>query len=246
MSVEFFIALGLSVLGGLGGLLVASGILLISDSTRARLIPWLVSYAVGALLGVSMLAILPETLELLPASHVFATLLVGILVFFVLEKLVLWRHCHIHDCEVHDGSVFPVLIGDAFHNFVDGAVIAAAVMTSVPLGISTAVAVAAHEIPQEVGDFAILLHAGYSRRRALLLNLMSAGASALGAVVAFFALDLVPLVRPYFLALAAASFLYVAMADLIPGLHRGRTDASSLRQILLIAAGVGSTLIFVL
>jgi zinc and cadmium transporter len=246
VSFEFFIALGLSVLGGLGGLLVASGILLISDSTRARLVPWLVSYAVGALLGVSMLAILPETLELLPASRVFATLLVGILVFFVLEKLVLWRHCHIHDCEVHDGSVFPVLIGDAFHNFVDGAVIAAAVMTSVPLGISTAVAVAAHEIPQEVGDFAILLHAGYSRRRALLLNLMSAGASALGAVVAFFALDLVPLVRPYFLALAAASFLYVAMADLIPGLHRGRTDASSLRQILLIAAGVGSTLIFVL
>jgi zinc and cadmium transporter len=246
VSFEFFIALGLSVLGGLGGLLVASGILLISDSTRARLIPWLVSYAVGALLGVSMLAILPETLELLPASRVFATLLVGILVFFVLEKLVLWRHCHIHDCEVHDGSVFPVLIGDAFHNFVDGAVIAAAVMTSVPLGISTAIAVAAHEIPQEVGDFAILLHAGYSRRRALLLNLMSAGASALGAVVAFFALDLVPLVRPYFLALAAASFLYVAMADLIPGLHRGRTDASSLRQILLIAAGVGSTLIFVL
>jgi zinc and cadmium transporter len=242
----FFIALGLSVLGGLGGLLVASGILLINDSARARLIPWLVSYAVGALLGVSMLAILPETLEELPASRVFATLLIGILVFFVLEKLVLWRHCHTHDCEVHDGSVFPVLVGDAFHNFVDGAVIAAAVMTSVPLGISTAVAVAAHEIPQEVGDFAILLHAGYSRTRALLLNLMSAGASALGAVVAFFALDVVPVVRPYFLALAAASFLYVAMADLIPGLHRGRTDANSLRQILLIAAGVGSTLLFVL
>ena len=239
-------ALGLSVLGGLGGLLVASGILLITDTARARLIPWLVSYAVGALLGVSMLAILPETLELLPASRVFSTLLVGILVFFVLEKLVLWRHCHTHDCEVHDGSVFPVLVGDAFHNFVDGAVIAAAVMTSVPLGVSTAIAVAAHEIPQEVGDFAILLHAGYSRTRALLLNLMSAGASALGAVVAFFALDVVPVVRPYFLALAAASFLYVAMADLIPGLHRGRTDASSLRQILLIAAGVGSTLIFVL
>jgi zinc and cadmium transporter len=239
-------ALGLSVLGGLGGLLVASGILLINDSARARLIPWLVSYAVGALLGVSMLAILPETLEELPASRVFATLLVGILVFFVLEKLVLWRHCHIHDCEVHDGSVFPVLVGDAFHNFVDGAVIAAAVMTSVPLGISTAVAVAAHEIPQEVGDFAILLHAGYSRSRALLLNLMSAAASALGAVVAFFALDFVPVVRPYFLALAAASFLYVAMADLIPGLHRGRTDANSLRQIVLIAAGVGTTLVFVL
>jgi len=239
------IALGLSVLGGLGGLLVASGILLINDSRRARLIPWLVSYAVGALLGVSMLAILPEALEHLPAPKVFATLLAGILAFFVLEKLVLWRHCHIHDCEVHDGSVFPVLIGDAFHNFVDGAVIAAAVLTSVPLGVSTALAVAAHEIPQEVGDFAILLHAGYSRQRALLLNVTSGLASALGAVVALVAVKLVPLLLPYCLALAAASFLYVAMADLIPGLHRGRTDAHSLRQIVLIAAGVATAFVFV-
>ena len=239
----FLVALGLSVLGGLGGLLVASGILLINDSARARLVPWLVSYAVGALLGVSMLAILPETLEQLPAPRVFGTLLVGILVFFVLEKLVLWRHCHTHDCEVHDGTVFPVLVGDAFHNFVDGAVIAAAVMTSVPLGVSTAIAVAAHEIPQEVGDFAILLHAGYSRGRALLLNLLSAAASAVGAIAAFAAFNTVPRILPYFLALAAASFLYVAMADLIPGLHRGRTDAGSLRQILLIAAGVATMLI---
>ena len=240
---EFFIALGLSLLGGLGGLLVASGVLLIKDSTRTRIIPGLVSYAVGALLGVSMLAILPNAMEKLPATRVFGTLLLGILLFFVLEKLVLWRHCHTHDCEVHDGSVFPVLIGDAFHNFVDGAVIAAAVMTSVPLGVSTAIAVAAHEIPQEVGDFAILLHAGYSRGRALLLNVLSATASAVGAVAAFLAFDLVPLMLPYFLALAAASFLYVAMADLIPGLHRGRTDASSLRQIVLIAAGIGTMLV---
>jgi zinc and cadmium transporter len=209
------------------------------------LVPWLVSYAVGALLGVSMLAILPETLEQLPAPRVFATLLVGILVFFVLEKLVLWRHCHTHDCEVHDGTVFPVLVGDAFHNFVDGAVIAAAVLTSVPLGVSTALAVAAHEIPQEIGDVAILLNAGYSRRRALLLNLLTAVASAAGAVAALIAFNVVPLILPYFLALAAASFLYVAMADLIPGLHRGRTDAHSMRQIILIAAGVASAMVFV-
>jgi zinc and cadmium transporter len=238
----FFIALGLSLLGGFGGLVVASGILLISDSIRARLVPWLVSYAVGALLGVSMLAILPETLDTLSPSTVFGTLLAGILLFFVLEKLVLWRHCHTHDCEVHDGSVLPVVVGDAFHNFVDGAVIAAAVMTSVPLGLSTAVAVAAHEIPQEVGDFAILLHAGYSRSKALLLNVLSAAASAVGAIAAFFAFDGLPNMLPYFLVLAAASFLYVAMADLIPGLHRGRTDAGSLRQILLIAAGIATIL----
>jgi zinc and cadmium transporter len=239
----YLIALGLSLVGGLGGLLVASGVLLINDSVRARLIPWLVSYAVGALLGVSTLAILPTALEQLPATRVLGTLLLGILLFFVLEKLVLWRHCHTHDCEVHDGSVFPVLIGDAFHNFVDGAVVAAAVLTSVPLGISTAVAVAAHEIPQEVGDFAILLHAGYSRRRALLLNVMSAAASGLGAIAACISFDLLPRMLPYFLALAAASFLYVAMADLIPGLHRGRTDAGSMRQILLIGAGIASMLV---
>ncbi|MBI4886642.1 MAG: ZIP family metal transporter [Acidobacteria bacterium] len=238
----FFVALGLSLVGGLGGLLVASGVLLISDATRSKLVPWLVSYAVGALLGVSMLALLPTTLEQLPATRVFPTLLLGILLFFVLEKLVLWRHCHVHDCEVHDGSVVPVLVGDTIHNFVDGAVIAAAVITSVPLGISTAFAVAVHEIPQELGDFAILLHAGYSRGRALLLNVLSAVASAAGAVAAFVAFDVIPRMLPYFLALAAASFLYVAMADLIPGLHRGRTDAGSLRQILLIAAGVGTVL----
>ena len=239
----YLIALGLSLLGGLGGLLVASGVLLINDSIRARLVPWLVSYAVGALLGVSTLAILPSALEQLPATRVLGTLLIGILLFFFLEKLVLWRHCHTHDCEVHDGAVFPVLVGDAFHNFVDGAVVAAAVLTSVPLGISTALAVAAHEIPQEVGDFAILLHAGYSRRRALLLNVLSAAASGLGAIAACISFDLLPRMLPYFLALAAASFLYVAMADLIPGLHRGRTDAGSMRQILLIGAGIASMLV---
>ena len=236
-------ALGLSLLGGLGGLVVASGVLLINDTTRAKLIPWLVSYAVGALLGVAMLNVLPETLEALPPSRVFTTLLAGILLFFVLEKLVLWRHCHTHDCEVHDGSVFPVLVGDAFHNFVDGAAIAAATMTSVPLGISLAVATAAHEIPQEVGDFAILLHAGYSRSKALMLNALTAVASALGAGLAFRFRQSLPSVLPSFLVLSAASFLYVAMADLIPGLHRGRTDASSMRQIVLIAAGVATMLV---
>jgi len=236
----FWIALGLSLLGGLGGLLVASGVLLIRDPFRAKLIPWLVSYAVGALLGISMMGLLPESLESLPAARVFATLLGGILLFFILEKLVLWRHCHTHDCEVHESTVASVMIGDTFHNFVDGAVIAAAVLTSVPLGVSTAVAVAAHEIPQEIGDFAILLHAGYSRRKALLLNVLSALASAAGAIAAFMAFDIVPRTLPYFLVLAASSFLYVAMADLIPGLHRGRTDASSLRQIILIALGIAT------
>jgi zinc and cadmium transporter len=120
--------------------------------------------------------------------------------------------------------------------------VAAAVLTSVPLGVSTAVAVAAHEIPQELGDVAILLHAGYSRRKAMLLNALSALSSGLGAIAALLSFDLLPQLLPYFLALAAASFLYVAMADLIPGLHRGRTDAGSMRQILLIGLGIASIL----
>ena len=234
------IALGLSLLGGLGGLLIASGVLLIKDSTRARLVPWLVSYAVGALLGVAMLGILPDTLERLRPVYVFSTLLGGILLFFILEKLVLWRHCHTHDCEVHDGSVVGVLVGDSIHNFIDGAAIGMAVLKSIPLGVSTALAVGAHEIPQEVGDFAILLHAGYSRRRALTVNVISGLSSVLGAGVAWIAFGWLPSALDYFLVLAASSFLYVAMADLIPGLHRGRTDASSLRQILFIAAGVAT------
>jgi len=240
----FAIAFGLSVLGGLGGLLVAAALLLFTDSTRAKLVPWLVSYAVGALLGVALLAILPESLEQLPPAQVFATLLAGILLFFILEKLVLWRHCHTNDCEVHDSAAPLVLVGDAVHNFVDGAVIAAATMTSIPLGVSTAIAVAAHEIPQEVGDFAILLHAGYSRQRALVVNALSGAAGMVGALVALVWFEYMPRLLPHFLALAAASFLYVAMADLIPGLHRGRTDASSLRQILLVGAGIFTMLVF--
>jgi zinc and cadmium transporter len=237
------LALGLSILGGLGGLLVAGSVLLIKDSARTRIVPELVSYAVGALLGAAMLKILPEASAQLPPARLYASLLAGVMLFFVLEKLVLWRHCHTHDCEVHDGSVAGVVVGDAFHNFVDGAVIATAVMTSVPLGITTAIAIAAHEIPQELGDFAILLHAGYSRTQALLLNVLSGLSSAAGAVIAFVAFDFVPTLRPYCLALSAASFLYVAMADLIPGLHRGRTDAASMRQIVLIALGIGTMIV---
>ena len=131
-------ALGLSLLGICGGLLVAAALVSFNARVRTRLVPWLVSYAVGALLGVALLDILPEALTLLAPQAVFATLLAGILIFFTLEKLVLLRHCHTHECEVH-GVTAPVLfIGDGFHNFIDGAIIAAAVMTSVPLGISTA------------------------------------------------------------------------------------------------------------
>ena len=133
-----------------------------------------------------------------------------------------------------------VIIGDAFHNFLDGVVIGTAVRTSIPLGVSTALAVATHEIPQELGDMAILLHAGYSRKKALVLNIASGASSVLGAVVAVLALDWVPQVNEYVLSVAAASFLYIAMADLIPDLHRGRIDSTTLRQLALALAGIGT------
>src|SRR5262249_54128680 len=195
-------------------------------------VPWLVSYAVGALLGVALLELLPQALSRLDARRVLGTLLVGILSFFVLEKLAIWRHCHTHDCEVHGSSAPLVLFGDAAHNFLDGAVIAAAAKTSVPLAVSTAIAVLAHEIPHEVGDFAILLHAGFDRGRALTFNALAEAAGVLGAAVALVFLDALPRFEPYFLSLATASFLYVAMSDLIPDLHRGTLDDNAVRQVL--------------
>jgi zinc and cadmium transporter len=236
-------AIGLSLLGGFGGLVVASSLLLVPARYRDHLVPWLVSYAVGALLGVALLELLPQALATLDARRVFGTLLVGILSFFVLEKLAIWRHCHTNECDVHDSSAPLVLIGDAAHNFLDGAVIAAAAITSVPLAVSTAIAVLAHEIPHELGDFAILLHAGYSRRRALMFNAIAAGAGVAGAVVALLFLDALPRLEPYFLAFATASFLYVAMSDLIPDLHRGTFDDNAVRQVVLVSAGIGTVLL---
>ncbi len=238
------IAIGLSLLGGFGGLAIASSLLLFSPAARVRLVPWLVSYAVGALLGVALLELLPEALAQLNARAVFGTLLIGILAFFVLEKLALWRHCHTDECDVHASTGPLVLLGDAAHNFMDGAVIGAAVLTSVPLGVSTAVAVLAHEIPHEVGDFAILLHAGFSRTRALLFNAFAEAMGVLGAATAFLFLDSLPHVAPYFLAFATSSFLYVAMSDLIPDLHRGAFDDNAVRQVVLVGAGIGTVLLF--
>ena len=237
-------ALGLSLLGSCGGLLVASSLLLFNDALRTRIVPWLVSYAVGALLGVALLALLPESLDSLKPTMVFGTLLLGIMTFFILEKLVLLRHCHTDECAVHGATVPLVVIGDAFHNFIDGAIISAAVMTSVPLGVNTAIAVAAHEIPQEVGDVAILLGAGYSRGGALMLNLVSGGAGIVGAIVAYAAVGAIPGIRPYILAFSSASLLYIAMSDLIPDLHLGQIDANAVRQVVLIGLGILTIVVF--
>lgn len=237
----WLIALALAVVGSVGGLLVAAILLVVSKPLRDRVVPWLVSYAVGTLLGAALLGLAPQALETLTPPHAFGTLLAGILTFFVLEKLVLWRHSHEeHECAVHRSTVTLVIVGDALHTFVDGVVVAAAVLISVPLGVTAALAVAAHEIPQEAGDFAILLAAGHSRSRALVLNLTSAIGGVLGAIAMLTFGASAPHAVPYVLAFAAGNFLYVAMTDLIPSLHHGTLDRNAVRQLILIGFGIAT------
>ncbi|WP_028452091.1 ZIP family metal transporter [Chitinilyticum aquatile] len=188
------------------------------------------------------------------------TLLAGILAFFILEKLVIWRHCHHESCEElephehshshehghshgshahgHGRAGLMIIIGDTFHNFLDGALIAAAFMTDTSVGIATAAAIIAHEVPQEVGDFIVLLHSGYSKLRALLFNLLSSLAALLGALLAYWSLHTVEHLQPYLLALGASSMIYVAIADLIPGLHKRPHLKDTAQQVALILAGV--------
>ncbi|NJD30297.1 MAG: ZIP family metal transporter [Gammaproteobacteria bacterium] len=229
--------------------LAASLFLALGEQRRAALLPHLVSLATGALLGAAFLGLLPHALEGMgpEGSHrVGMGLLLGILTFFLLEKFVLWRHCHDDPCEMHSpshaardaASARMILAGDSFHNVLDGVLVAAAFMTDPKLGMVTAMAVAAHEVPQEVGDVAILLHGGYSRRRALALNLLTSLTSIVGGVIAYFALATALHLLPYALAFAAASFIYIAVADLIPGLHRRVDIRAGLEQVLFIGIGV--------
>lgn len=234
-------AVALSLAGSLGGLLLASVVLLLGEPLRERVLPLLVSYAVGTLLGVALLALVPEALGRVDSRPVLATLLAGILGFFMLEKFLLWRHCHTAECREHDqASAALILVGGALHNVADGAVIGAAVLTSVPLGVSAALAVAAHQIPQEIGDFAILLNAGYGRRQALTWTIVSALAGVPGALAMYAAAGFIPMLLPYVLAAAAGSFLYVAMADLIPDLHRVPVGALAVQQTLCLAGGIAT------
>ncbi len=239
-----------SLIGGLLSITVAA---LLSLTARASWIPVLVSYAIGALLGAAFLEVLPHAFASgVSIGSMTATLLGGILLFFVLEKLVLWRHCHTDQCEAHTPqehshdhgrSGLMITVGDTFHNFVDGVIIAAAFMANFQLGVVTALAIIAHEIPQEVGDFLILLHSGYGKRQAFLINLASSLATLVGGVLAYFALDIAQGAVPYTLGIAAASMIYVAVADLIPGLHKRAELMATLQQVTLIGLGVGTVLL---
>ena len=230
-----------SVAGGT----LSAGLAAASLALRATWVPMLVSFAIGALLGAAFLEIIPHAFESGEAHHVAFSILGGIFGFFVLEKLLLWRHCHTENCEVHDAhdhgrSGALIVVGDTVHNFVDGVLIAAAFLQSVELGVVAAVAIIAHEIPQEVGDFLILLHSGYSRLRALAMNLLSSAATVVGGLVGYFSLQFFTDLEPTLLGIVAASMIYVAVADLIPGLHRRPELRDTATQALLIALGIGS------
>lgn len=241
-----------TALGGILSVMCAGIFLLIPDGPRARVLPHLVSFATGALLGAALLALVPDAIEGAGPENtrgIGIALVAGIVVFFVLEKLVLWRHSHSseyadhgahhahHEHREHASAVL-VIIGDSIHNALDGVIIGAAFLTDVKLGIVTALAVTAHEIPQEIGDFAVLLHSGMSRMRALAFNLISSLTSVVGGLVAYFTLGNALRVLPYAVAVAAASFIYVAMADLIPGLHRRVSTRESIGQVVLITLGI--------
>jgi zinc and cadmium transporter len=272
-----------TALGGVLSVLAAATFLLLPESTRARMLSPMVSFAIGTLLGASFLAILPHAFETpgVDAHRVTLTVLCGILAFFFLEKMVIWRHCHTHDCDVHGSTNVArdrtsgatdvhgsthipedkaqgaaethipdverardaaagklILIGDGIHNMVDGVLIAAAFLTDIHLGVITSIAVIAHEIPQELGDFAILLQSGYRRGRALLYNALTGLTTIIGGVVAFFFLSLANILVPYVLAIAASSFIYIAVADLIPGLHKRPEFSATVQQMALIGLGI--------
>lgn len=270
-----------------GGVLSVGLAAIFALNLRTAWIPMLVSYAIGAMLGAVFLEILPHAFkEATSVESISATILLGLLLFFVLEKLVIWRHCHGDHCEVHaihnedncpemhpkqssqGGTKYKVatssapsimhshshahshhdsgrsgmmiMIGDTFHNFVDGVLIAAAFLVDIKLGMVTALAIISHEIPQEVGDFLILLHSGYSKKQAFIFNLVSSLATLVGGLLAYFALQFVMSWIPYILGLAAASMLYVAVADLIPGLHKRTELKATIGQVLLISLGVST------
>jgi zinc and cadmium transporter len=242
---------GLTAGVGLGSALVASVFVSLPDAMRRPLVPHLVSFATGALLGAALIGLLPAAINGAGpwnAQRVGLALLAGLLFFFVLEKLVLWRHCHDDPCEAHaphDGhrtrATGPMILwGDAFHNVLDGVVIAAAYLTAPALGAATALAVFAHELPQEIAVIGALLHSGLGRLRARALNLLVSASAVVGGIVAFYTMGNALRLLPYALAFAGASLLYIAVADLIPGLHRHIDLRRSVEQFVLILLGLGT------
>lgn len=238
---------------GVFSVLAAAVFLLLPADWRQRLLPHLISFAIGTLLGAAFLALLPHALEISGVQdfhQITLTVLIGLLAFFLMEKMVLWRHCHHDHCEAHhatEDSVLPeggvsaplILLGDSVHNFIHGVLIAAAFLVDIDLGIVTCVAVLAHQVPQELSNFAVLLNSGYRRGQALMLNIMSSFAAPIGGVLGYYSLGSFEALMPFMLAIAVSSCIYIAVADLIPDLHKRTQIQATVQQMLLILMGVG-------
>lgn len=218
---------------GLAGLL-----LLLKENRLQNISTYLTYLAGGTLLGSAFLGMIPEAITMLDSQTIFKFILAGILFFFVLEKIILWRTCRNIDCERHIKAAAPmILVGDAFHNAIDGVVIAASFLTSIELGIFVSISIVFHEVPQELGDFGVLLK-GYSKRRALFYNMLSGSSAIVAGIVAYYFMGTMKSLIPYALAFSASSFLYIALADLIPEMHQKTKLKESIIQILLIIVGV--------
>ncbi len=239
-----------SILGSVGAIALAIGFISLSKKYQKSLVTSLVAYATGTLLAAASLGMIPTAISIAGEGiqMVMAFFLGGLMFFFILEKLVIWRHCHDVECVVTGEATGPIiLIGDAFHNFVDGIVIAASFLVNFTFGIAISLSVIAHEIPQEVGDLAILIDKNYSKKKALLYNTLSGVSTIPAAIIGYFILDVIALAIPYVLAISAASFLYIALSDLTPELHQKLGLKHSLRQLILIFAGITTMiLIFML
>jgi zinc and cadmium transporter len=229
-----------TLLGSICSVGIAALLMLFKGKRLSFVTGGLIPYAIGTLLGAAFFGMIPHALLRLTSTSVFPAVLFGIILFYMLEKFALWRHCHEKPCDIHTRAGTMILIGDSLHNFVDGVAIAAAFAESVPLGIAISVAVIAHEVPQEVGDFAILLESGYSRSRALCFNALSSLAALLGAVMTYFLLPVVQSLVPYLLSVSAASFIYIALADLVPGRRATGGLRSLAWELPLIALGIGT------
>ena len=197
-----------------------------------------VSFATGALLAAAFLDLIPEAIEIIDVTLAMSLVLVGMLIFFITERFLYFYHCHERKCKVHTFT-YMCLIGDAIHNFVDGAIIAASFMVNAPLGIVTTISVIFHEIPQELGDYSILLYGGFSKKKALAYNFLIALTAFAGAIAVFLISGFVANITPYLVAIGAGGFIYLAGTDLLPKLHEEKKPSNSLVQFICMIAGAG-------
>jgi len=212
----------------------------IKDKLLHKILIYLVSLSAGALLGGAILHLIPEGLESMDGTVSFILILLGIVLFFILEKVISWHHCHNPKCEIHNPkSIGPmILVGDGFHNLIDGLIIGGSFLVSIPLGITTTLAVLLHEIPQEIGDFAVLIHGGFTKKKALVYNFLSALTAIIGTVIALLISKFSETFIIYLIPFTAGSFIYIAASDLIPELHKEFKTSTSVLQVLFLVLGI--------